>query len=222
MSVKSVVIWVAVAIAVLGGIYGLTYLAETSPAAQGGAAGNLGPIPPVTASDWSLGNPNASTTLIEYGDFECPVCSEYAPLLSQLIQQFGSQVHFVYRYFPLEMIHPNAAISAAAAQAAGEQGQFWPMHDLLFKNQNDWASQSQADAQKTFEGYAQGLGLNVAKFAADMNSASTTALIARYYNDDLKMGLGYTPTFILNGKLIQNPQSYDAFAQILQQATAGR
>ncbi len=216
MNAKSTAIWIIVAVAVLGGIYGLTYLAQTSPAVQSG--GNVGPIPPVTASDWIVGNPQASTTLIEYGDFECPVCSEYAPLISQLMQQFGGNVRFVYRFFPLESIHPNAAISAAAAQAAGEQGKFWEMHDLLFKNQNDWATLSQADAEKTFDGYAQTLGLNVSKFTADMNSASTTALIAADYQNDINMGLSYTPTFILNGRLIPNPQSSNAFVQVLQQA----
>ncbi|MCL4404127.1 DsbA family protein, partial [Patescibacteria group bacterium] len=158
MNAKSTAIWIVVAVAVLGGIYGLTYLAQTSPTAQSGS-GNLGPIPPVTASDWVLGDPQASTTLIEYGDFECPVCSEYAPLISQIMQQFGGEVRFVYRFFPLESIHPNAAVSAAAAQAAGEQGKFWEMHDLLFKNQNDWAALGQTDAENIFQGYARTLGL---------------------------------------------------------------
>lgn len=217
MNAKSTAIWIVVAVAVLGGIYGLTYLAQTSPTAQSGS-GNLGPIPPVTASDWVLGDPQASTTLIEYGDFECPVCSEYAPLISQIMQQFGGEVRFVYRFFPLESIHPNAAVSAAAAQAAGEQGKFWEMHDLLFKNQNDWAALGQTDAENIFQGYARTLGLNVQKFAADMGSASTTALIAADYENDINMGLSYTPTFILNGKLIANPQSYNAFVQVIQQA----
>ncbi len=216
MNAKSTAIWIVVAVAVLGGIYGLTYLAETSPTGQATLTG--GTIPPPTADDWTLGNPQASTTLIEYGDFECPVCAEYAPVVSQLVQDFSGKLLFVYRYFPLESIHPNAAISAAAAQAAGEQGKFWEMHDLLFKDQNDWAPLSQADAENKFGGYARTLGLDVTKFTADMNAASTTALIAADYRNDINMGLSYTPTFILNGKLIANPQSYNAFVQVLQQA----
>lgn len=216
MSTKSIVVWVIVALAVIGGIYGLTYLAETSPTSQATLTG--GTIPPPTGTDWALGDPQASTTLIEYGDFECPVCAEYAPVVSQLVQDFSGKLLFIYRYFPLESIHPNAAISAAAAQAAGEQGKFWPMHDLLFKNQNAWVGLSSGDAQKTFEGYAQSLGLNVPQFTADLNATSTAALIQADYEQDLNLGLSYTPTFVLNGKIIPNPTSYNAFKQILSQA----
>ncbi len=222
MRSKSVLTWGIVIVAVVGIVYGLIELAKTSPTNQGGAQAGTGLIPPIASSDWTEGDPNATTTLIEYGDFECPVCAVYAPVLDQLMKDFNGKIYFAYRYFPLETIHPNAALSAAAAEAAGAQGKFWQMHDLLFQDQNTWSGESPADAEKTFETYASQLGLNAGQFSADMNSATTTSKIQGDYENDLKMGLTYTPTFIVNGKIIQNPTSYDAFKQIIQQSLGGQ
>ncbi len=222
MKSKSALTWGIVIVAVVGIVYGLVELAKTSPANQANVQAGAGLIPPIAAADWTEGNPNASTTLIEYGDFECPVCAVYAPVLDQLMKDFNGKVYFAYRYFPLETIHPNASISAAAAEAAGVQGKFWPMHDLLFQNQNTWSGESQADAEKTFETYASQLGLNVSQFGANMSSATTTSKIQGDYENDLKLGLTYTPTFVLNGTVIQNPTSYDAFKQIIQQSLGGQ
>lgn len=222
MRTKSIVTWGIVIIAVVGIVYGLVELAKTSPTEQANVQAGTGSIPAVNSSDWIEGNPNASTTLIEYGDFECPVCAAYAPVLDQLLSDFNGNLRLVYRYFPLETIHPNAAVSAAAAAAAGDQGKFWEMHDMLFKNQNDWASLSNADAEKAFTTYASQLGLNVNQFVSDMNSATTTNKIQADYQNDIKMGLTYTPTFVLNGKIIQNPTSYAAFKQVIQQSLGGQ
>lgn len=222
MKLKSFVIWGVVVIAIAGVIYGLVELAKTSPVNQANVEYGNGAIPAVTPNDWTQGDKNSSTTLIEYGDFECPVCAAYAPVLSQLQKDFNGKFLFVYRYFPLETIHPNSAISTAAAEAAGEQGKFWQMHDLLFQNQNEWVNQSQSDAEKTFVEYATELGLNTVKFETDMTSPAVMALIQSDYDNDLKMGLTYTPTFVLNGKIIQNPTSYDAFKQVLQSAIGGQ
>ena len=222
MKLKSFLVWGIVLIAVVGIIYGLIYLAKTSPVSKENVQAGNGTIPQVTSSDWSEGNKNATTTLIEYGDFECPVCAEYAPALSELVKEFGDRMVFVYRYFPLETIHQNAALSAAAAEAAGMQGKFWEMHDLLFKNQDTWANQSASDAENTFIGFASEIGLDKNRFESDMTSGAVTSKIGNIYNDDLKMGLTYTPTFVLNGKIIQNPTSYDEFKNIIEQATSGR
>ncbi len=214
-----IIMWGAVVVAVAAVVYGLIWLQETSPVNRSQAVGNGNvSVPPPTAADWAEGSPSASTTLIEYGDFQCPVCSVYAPISDQLVKDFQGKLLFVYRYFPLETIHENAALSAAAAEAAGKQGKFWEMHDLLFKNQNSWADQSSADAGKTFAGYASELGLNAQEFEADMDSAAVGAKIQADYANDLKMGLSYTPTFFLDGKLIQNPQGYDEFKQLIQQS----
>ncbi len=222
MKSKSILTWGIVVVAIIGIVYGLIELAKTSPANQANVQTGSGAIPAVSASDWMKGDPNATTTLIEYGDFECPVCAVYAPVLDQLLKDFSGKLNLVYRYFPLETIHPNAAISAAAAEAAGAQGKFWPMHDLLFQNQNDWANQNQATAENTFAAYAAQLGLRADQFITNMNSATTTSKIQTDYENDVKMGLTYTPTFILNGKIIPNPTSYDAFKQVIQQAIGGQ
>lgn len=201
-------------------VYGLIWLAKTSPAANNNVASGAAQIPAVSAGDWQEGSTTSSVTLVEYGDFECPVCSVYAPVLDQLMKDFGNKILFAWRQFPLESIHPNAALAAAASEAAGAQGKFWEMHDLLFQNQNAWVTQSTADAEKTFAGYATKLGLDAQKFQSDMSSPSVTGKIQSDYADDLKMGLTYTPSFFLGGKLIQNPQNYDEFKQLIEQSLA--
>jgi hypothetical protein len=91
---------------------------------------------PVSAGDHVLGAAGAPVTVVEYGDFECPNCKQAAPAVKLLLQKFAGRVRFVYRHFPLEGVHPHALHAALAAEAAGAQGRFWPMHDLLFENQS--------------------------------------------------------------------------------------
>jgi protein-disulfide isomerase len=77
--------------------------------------------------------------LIEYSDFQCPACGFYFPLLKKLEEEFGENIAIVYRHFPLSSVHPNAKFAAYAAEAAGKQGKFWEMHDLIFTNQSEWS-----------------------------------------------------------------------------------
>lgn len=90
---------------------------------------------PVSAVDHMLGAAHAPVTVVEYGDFECPNCKQAAPAVKLLLSRFAERVRLVYRHFPLEEVHPHALHAAQAAEAAGGQGKFWPMHDLLFDNQ---------------------------------------------------------------------------------------
>lgn len=178
----------------------------------------------VTTSDHQRGNANAKVTLIEYGDFECPACGEYEPLVEQLYQQYGNQVLFVFRNFPLYQIHPFAMIGAQAAEAAGLQGKYWEMHDLLYKDQSQWTADttlsSDAVVSKYFDQYAQSLGLNVAQFDTDINSAA----VKNKVQADLALGnaaqIDHTPTFFINLTQIENPTSYQDFVKVLSAAIA--
>jgi protein-disulfide isomerase len=87
-------------------------------------------------TDHVLGNPAASVTVVEYGDYECPYCAAAAPVLRQLVEESGGRVRLVFRNFPLPDLHPYALTAALAAEAAGAQGAFWPMHELLFTRQD--------------------------------------------------------------------------------------
>ena len=90
---------------------------------------------PVSAVDHVLGPEHAHVTVVEYADFECPNCKQAAPAVKLLLERFAERVRFAFRHNPLEEVHPHALMAAQAAECAGGQGQFWPMHDLLFENQ---------------------------------------------------------------------------------------
>lgn len=157
----------------------------------------------------------APVQLIEYSDFQCPACEAYYPVVSQVLASSTVPVTFAYRHFPLSQ-HANAKPSAYASEAAAMQGKFWQMYDLLFQNHAQWTELP--DPTPVFEGYAQRIGLNVAKFKADSASNTVHALVDASLTDANKLGLFQTPTFFVNGKMIQNPQSYAEFNSVLQKA----
>jgi len=178
-------------------------------------------VPAITAADWTEGNPNAKVSLIEYGDFECPACGEYEPLIQQLVSAYGSKILFAFRNFPLYSIHPDAGIAAQAAEAAGLQGKYWQMHDLLYKNQTIWTTVGPtAVVQQYFDGYASSLGLNVNKFNQDLQSSQVAAKIQADVTSGNAAQINHTPTFFVNLKQIPNPTSYNAFKAVLDQALA--
>ena len=117
---------------------------------------------PVTAVDHCLGPDHVPVTLVEYGDFECPNCKQAAPAVKILLERFKGQVRLVFRHFPLEEVHPHALNAAEAAEAAGAQGKFWEMHDLLFDNQRHLK-------QQQLRGYAERLQLDMARYTAEMD-----------------------------------------------------
>ncbi|MDB5265571.1 MAG: hypothetical protein JWM39_284 [Parcubacteria group bacterium] len=170
---------------------------------------------PVTAADHTIGSSSAPVTVVEYADFQCPACQEYSPIITQLVKDEGPKVYFAYRYFPLTQ-HMNALPSAKAAEAAGLQGKFWEMHDLLFANNADW--ENLQDPTLVFVGYAKTLGLDTTQFAQDMKSAKVAGVV----NTDLAFAdanqLTYTPSIFVNGVLINNPSSYADFKKLIDDA----
>ncbi len=178
-------------------------------------------VPAIASVDWTRGNPKASVTVVEYADYECPACATWAPIMSQLVQNFSSTVLFAFRNFPLYSIHPDAQISAQAAEAAGLQGKYWEMHDLLYQKQNEWVTASlDTVVSQYFDGYAASLGLDVNKFNQDIRSSTVTAKIAVDVASGNAASVGHTPTFFLNLEQIPNPNSYDDFKAVLDRALA--
>ena len=112
---------------------------------------------PVTQADHMLGSSHARVTVVEYGDFECPNCKQAAPLVKPLLAKHNGRLRVVFRQLPLEGVHPHAFGAALAAEAAGAQGKFWPMHDLLFENQSRLES-------RHLRTYAQRLELDMARY----------------------------------------------------------
>jgi protein-disulfide isomerase len=180
-------------------------------------------VPPITSADQaeSEGNPNAKVSLIEYGDYECPACGQYAPLVKQLIAAYSNQVEFVFRNFPLYSIHPDASIGAQAAEAAALQGKFWQMHDMLYANQSQWSTVDPTKVVAEYlNGYASSIGLNVTQFDADLGSSQVLNKIQTDVNGGTAAQIDHTPTFFVNLTQIPNPTSYSDFQNVLNAALA--
>ncbi len=175
---------------------------------------NQANIAPVSDDDYFKDNSNATVTIVEYSDFQCPACAQYYQMLKQVHTDFGDKIKFVYRHFPLRTIHPNAQAASEAAVAAGLQGRFWEMHDQLFENQTSWSNL--AKPEESFIRYAENLGLNVEQFKSDLKSSQVKDRVNRDYNDAIKNGLNGTPTFFINGEAFA-PRSYNDFANAINQ-----
>lgn len=171
----------------------------------------------ITQEDHLIGARGSSVTLLEYGDFECPACGTYHPVLKQLKAEYGDRVAFSYRHFPLNAIHRSADISARATEAAALQGKFWEMHDMLFENQRAWTT---GNTEEVIVGYAQELGLNVEQFRSDLESEGVAAAVEQDRLSGVRSTVNSTPSFFLNGVKIQNPRSLEEFKRLLDGALA--
>lgn len=204
---KRFLLILAALILIFGGIFWFT---KSKSAAPGTANGET------QASNHVSGANTKGVSLIEFGDYQCPACGQFFPITQALKSKYGDQISFRFANFPLVQIHPNAMVAARAAEAAALQGKFWEMHDLLFQNQESWAQMG--NPSPVFEQYATSLGLDVAKFKTDSASSAVLATI----NADTAEAQSYdaqaTPTFILNGKKIDNPTSLEAFSKVIDEA----
>lgn len=201
--------WAVGVVVVLGGIYFLftSGVAKVEPPFQ------VGVIHPL---DQVKGNASSTVILTEYSDFQCPACRTYYPVLREIVTEYGDRIALVYRHFPLLSIHPNAEFAARAAEAAGKQGKFWEMHDLLFEKQNEWSGVS--DIVSTFRSYATLLGISVDQFEVDFRSKEVKDLVTAERVHALRLGIQGTPSFFINGSQIKNPNSVEEFRSIIESA----
>jgi protein-disulfide isomerase len=149
---------------------------------------------PLEAADHVIGASHAPVTIVEYGDFECPNCKQAAPALKLLLERFAGRVQVAYRHFPLEEVHPHALAAAHASECAGGQGKFWPMHDLLFANQEHLKP-------KDLQSYAAQLQLDMARFTAEMDDQVYLQRIREHMEGARRSGARGTPTFFVNRTL---------------------
>jgi protein-disulfide isomerase len=149
-------------------------------------------VPPVHDGDHTLGRASAPVTLVEYGDYECPFCGAAQPNVREVLRLGGDNVRFAFRHFPLSQVHPHAQLAAEAAHAAGAQGRFWQMHELLFATQ-------QALMPADLLTYAAALGLDVARFTADLEQHRYAFVVREHFLSGLRSGVNGTPTFFVNG-----------------------
>ena len=163
--------------------------------------------------DHLAGEPAAEVVLIEYLDFACPACAALQPTIMQLEQTFSEELLVVRRFLPLTF-RPNAFPAARVAEAAGRQGMFDEMSNLLFDNQDQWVGVT--DPQPIFETFASDLGLDLNLFQEDLNDPGIDDRINRDANSAASLGANATPTLFLNGEQIDVPASVDAFSQLVQ------
>lgn len=161
------------------------------------------------------GNPEGAVSLVKYSDFQCPACAASVPAVNQLLEQYGDDIRFEYRHFPLMTIHPLAIPAARAAEAAGQQGAFWGMHDLLFENQDTWSTAG--NPSSFFRQYAETLELDVAQFERQLNASRIEEHIQTQFTEARQQGFTGTPTFVLNGEQMEF-NSYQEFASQVEAA----
>lgn len=156
----------------------------------------------VQTDDHIRGKVDSKVYFIEYADFECPACNSWAPELQKIEAEYGDRVAFVFRHFPLTNLHVNALAAARASEAAGLQGKFWEMHDLLFSKYNEWKGDNKS-AQGKFESYAEELGLDMDQFRQDYKSEAVLDRINSDAASATELGATGTPTFFVNGELLE-------------------
>jgi protein-disulfide isomerase len=155
----------------------------------------------VGPGDHVVGPDDALVTLVEYGDYECPFCGRAHHAVQEVLRRVGPNARFAFRHFPLTQMHPHALEAAEAAEAAGAQGMFWPMHDMLFENQD-------ALDRESLLGYAEALGLDTERFARDLAADAHIDKVRNDFHTGVRSGVNGTPTFFVDG--VRHDGSWDA------------
>ena len=185
----------------------------TSLRAQAKVVVNL-KAPPIQRIEVSVqgapfkGGEKAAVTIVEFSDFHCPFCQRVVSTLAQLESRYGEKIKLVFRDFPIENIHPGATKAHEAARCATEQGKFWPYHDKLFAG-------PPKSSPEDFKGLAKEVGLNASAFETCLGSGKYQAAIKQDIEEGSRVGVGGTPAFFINGRLITGAQPFEAFARVI-------
>lgn len=196
------IIFSAAVVLLLGGL--IVWTRVSNPSVDVSAIDNNSVLAASTESgniaDHVKGKEDSKVLIVEYGDFQCPSCKGAYPNVKTLMEEYGDRVGLVFRNFPLTSIHPNAKAGAAAAEAAGLQGKFWEMHDLLYESQDNWSSLDTSKRTDAFVSYASQLGLDTNKFTSDLSNEDVSKKISFDLTLGKENGADATPTFFVNGE----------------------
>jgi len=175
--------------------------AATNKTATPKAQATMPPNAPAGAQPPNMsGSASAAVTVEEFADFQCGACASIHPVMNEIKSMYGSRIRFIYRNYPLDM-HDKAIDAAVAAEAAGLQGKFWDMQNLLFTNQKIWVSS--ATYKQTFKEYAGKLGLDVAKWENDIIGLPTKTRVDADKNRAKALGISGTPTLYINNLAVE-------------------
>jgi len=168
-------------------------------------------LDPVTDQDHAVGPADAPITIVEYGDYECPDCFNFVPVAREIWQMLGDKLRFVFRHFPRNSIHPHASAAAEVAEAAGEQGKFWEMHEALFRHQKELGTID-------YDHLALGLGLEIYQFDTARANERHLRRVAENYQSGVRNGIAGTPTLFINGQRYHGPLNARAIIAFSQSA----
>ena len=161
-----------------------------------------------------LGNPNASTTIVVFGDFRCPNTKNAMPIIKQLAAKYGYKLKVIFRNFPGESIHPGATRLAQIGVCAYSQGRYWQASDYLFAKKDDLPVYL---ASGDIAALAGATGLNLDKLNKCIDSSAAVIKVNRDYADGYRFGVGGTPTFFINGQKIEGVVPFDAWEKFIKQ-----
>jgi len=170
----------------------------------------------VSATDHVRGAKDGKVTLVEFGDFQCPACGAFEPVVRQVLADNKDTLKIVYKHFPLTQIHRNALPAAKATEAAALQGKFWEMHDKLYSKQEEWSGAM--NSRDYFLTYATTIGLDTKKFLADYDNTALEEKILAEFREGVKLGIQGTPTFFVNGKQLENVRDLAGFNKAIKDA----
>jgi len=173
------------------------------------------PIAALSAADHSQGETHAALTLLQYGDYECPACVRAEPLTRRIVETHGAHLRFVFRHFPLMALHRHAELAAEAAEAAAAQGRFWAMHQRLFAPPHHLA-------MPALTAHAEAIGLDMIRFGAEMADRIYTQRVQEHRRAGVNSGVRETPTFFLNGRVVDVSSGLPALEAAIQAALKGR
>ena len=209
---------IVIAILVAGGI--AVYLSRqgSAPSSADGKNEAADPsVPQQPGGGRIRGAADAPVTLLEYGDYQCPTCALYHPVLMELLSRYSGKLKLEYHHFPLIEIHPNAMGASTAAEAAADQGKFWEMHDLLYEHQAEWSKNPNAEAM--FLQFALQLGLDSNRFMQSMRAPATRDRILADVTRGVPVVKG-TPTFVINGQPIPDLVGLEGLADHIDRQLA--
>jgi protein-disulfide isomerase len=160
------------------------------------------------------GPENAELTLVEFGDYQCPSCGAYHPFVKEILNRYPKQVRLEFHHFPLISIHPNSMAASKAAEAAGEQGHYWEMHDALFEYQTQWSDKP--DPKPIFAAIANRIGINGTILVQRMDAPEFQQRILQDVERGNKANIQAVPTFFINGQEVHIKLGMEDFVQVIE------
>ncbi len=170
---------------------------------------------PVGDRDHTSGPAEAPLVLVQYGDYQCPYCGAAYPIVKRIQREFGPQLRFVFRNFPITNAHPYAEWAAETAEAVGAQGKFWEMHDFLYENQASLGNEA------VFARYEAKLKLDVERIAREVAARSYAPRIEEDESSGIRSGVNGTPTFFINGSRYDGYPEFAPLTAALREAERG-